>query len=106
MLLLIQFGFREGFSHVFNCHLFKGNHAFELLKLELGAETKVLQVTCQQERAKQTHRKEQGVSQAGLKRIFTKQRPDLRAAHTGQSELWKLARTQRCSLPGGQQRTW
>lgn len=38
---------------VFKSHLFKRNHASELLKLEVGAETNMLQVTHQQERAKQ-----------------------------------------------------
>lgn len=38
---------------VFKSHLFKWNHASELLKLEVGAETNMLQVTHQQERAKQ-----------------------------------------------------
>lgn len=51
VFLLVQFGFGEGFVQVFKRHLFKGNHAFELLELEVGAETNALHGTCQQEGA-------------------------------------------------------
>lgn len=52
---------------VFVSHLFKWNHASELLKLEVGAETNMLQVTHQQERAKHTQERT-SVCQAGLKK--------------------------------------
>ena len=39
---------------VFKCHLFKGNHASELLKLEVEAEINMLPLARQEERAKHT----------------------------------------------------